>query len=68
MTKFMSKFLEDYEHDISCLIEDGILDLADPEDLANFIIRLLNEARYIPEPYDAESVVVNCLELLEADK
>ena len=64
----MSKFLEEYEHNISSLIKHGILDLVDPEEYANFIIRLLNEASSIPEPYDAESVVVNCLELLEADK
>ena len=64
----MSKFLEDYEHDISSLIENGMLDLADPEEYANFIIRLIDEASYIPIPCDAESVVVNCMELLEGDK
>ena len=68
MTKFKSKFLEDYENDISFLMKNGVLDLPDPEEYANFIIRLLNEASYIPKPYDAESVVVNCMELLEEDK
>jgi len=57
-----SPFLQTYTGNITTLLQTGDLCISDPDELSEFILRLLRETTPLVSPDQHEYILVSCLE------
>jgi len=60
-----SPFLQTYSENITALLQCGSLCISDPDELSEFILRLLKETTSDLNHDQIEGVLISCLETLE---